>query len=188
MQVNETLPEYILGLFEDSHMQYHMQSNLETEPTLAEMTEVAIRSLSRNEKGFFLFVEGGRIDHGHHDNFVQLSLDETLEMDLAVARATEMLSEDDSLIVVTADHAHVMAFNGYSIRGNDILGPSVSVGTDDVPFMTLSYTNGPGYRRHANGVRPDVTAEESFRKYFFTTPRFSNSYCISVTSSTLLRG
>nr|AFH96950.1 alkaline phosphatase [Spodoptera exigua] len=163
MSLKEDLPEYILGLLHRTHMRYHMQSNPTRDPTLAEMTEIAIRSLSRNEKGFFLFVEGGRIDHGHHDNFAELALDETLEMDKAVARAAELLSEDDSLIVVTADHAHVMAFNGYSRRGHDILGPSRDLDEDGVPYMTLSYTNGPGFRAHVDGKRPNVTAESNYR-------------------------
>ena len=158
-------PDYLLGLFENNHLQYHKQANLTTEPTLAELTEVAIRSLSRNKEGFFLFVEGGRIDHAHHDNLVELALDETLEMDKAVARAAEMLSEDDSLIVVTADHAHVMTFNGYSQRGRDILGPSRDVDENKMPYMTLSYSNGPGFRSHVDKIRPDVTDEENYRKH-----------------------
>ncbi|XP_047032198.1 membrane-bound alkaline phosphatase-like [Helicoverpa zea] len=162
-------PQYLLGLFENNHLQYHLQANSSTEPTLAELTEVAIRSLRRNEKGFFLFVEGGRIDHAHHDNLVELALDETLEMDKAVATATKMLSEDDSLIVVTADHAHVMTINGYSGRGNDILGPSREVGRDGVPYMTLSYANGPGFRPHVNGTRQNVTAEPNYRNLDWKT-------------------
>lgn len=38
------------------------------EPSLAEMTDKAIRILQRNPRGFLLLVEGGRIDHGHHMN------------------------------------------------------------------------------------------------------------------------
>ncbi|XP_014362897.2 membrane-bound alkaline phosphatase [Papilio machaon] len=158
----QNTPEYLLGLFEGSHLQYNLQADAATEPTLSELTEVAIRSLSRNEKGFFLFVEGGRIDHAHHANRPQLALDETLEMSAAVARAAELLSEDDSLIVVTADHAHVMTLNGYSPRGNDILGPSNDRDEAGVPYMTLSYSNGPGFRSHHNGTRPDVTTETNF--------------------------
>ena len=37
------------------------------EPTPEEMTRVAIEKLSRNPNGFYLFVEGGQIDFGHHD-------------------------------------------------------------------------------------------------------------------------
>ncbi|KPJ11777.1 Membrane-bound alkaline phosphatase [Papilio machaon] len=164
MNVAESLPEYLLGLFESDHLPYHLEADSATEPTLAELTEVAIRSLSRNEKGFFLFVEGGRIDHAHHDNLAELALDETLEMSAAVARAAELLSEDDSLIVVTADHAHVMTLNGYSPRGNDILGPSNDRDEAGVPYMTLSYSNGPGFRPHINGTRVDVTTEPNYRR------------------------
>lgn len=164
IEFSERPPDYLLGLFENNHLQYHMQANLTTEPTLAELTDTAIQILRRNEKGFFLFVEGGRIDHAHHDNLPELALDETLEMDAAVSRAVQLLSEDDSLIVVTADHAHVMSFNGYSQRGNDILGPSRDSDSNGVPYMTLSYTNGPGFRPHVNDTRVDVTVEDSYRK------------------------
>ncbi|OWR49944.1 alkaline phosphatase [Danaus plexippus plexippus] len=162
--VSNNLPDYILGLFESSHLQYHMEANEKTEPSLAELTEVAIRALSKNKKGFFLFVEGGRIDHAHHENFVELALDETIELSKAVQRATELLSEEDSLLVVTSDHAHVMAFNGYTHRGGDILGPSDSIGDDNIPYMTLSYTNGPGHRPHDSVNRVDVTGDENYRQ------------------------
>ncbi|XP_026759498.3 membrane-bound alkaline phosphatase-like isoform X2 [Galleria mellonella] len=162
MNLSQSPPDYLLGLFEGDHMQYHLEANNVTEPSLTELTEIAIRSLSRNEKGFFLFVESGRIDHGHHDNYAHLALDETIQLHAAVQRATEMLSEEDSLIVVTSDHSHVMAINGYSPRGNSIIGRSNEVGDDGIPYMTVSYTNGPGARPHDNGARVDVTTEENF--------------------------
>lgn len=166
LEAVENMPEYLLGLFKRTHLEYNMQRDPEIDPTLEELTEVAIKSLNRNEKGFFLFVEGGRIDHAHHDNFVHLALDETIEFSKAVKKATELLPEEDTLIVVTSDHAHVMSFNGYSPRGHDILGPSNDRGSDGVPYMTLSYANGPGgevaNRQHVNGLRPDVTQESNF--------------------------
>ena len=42
----------------------------ECEPSLQEMTETAIKILKKNNKGFFLMVEGGRIDHAHHEGAV----------------------------------------------------------------------------------------------------------------------
>lgn len=164
LSVGDDLPEYLLGLFEGNHMQYHLESDPRTEPTLAELTEIAIRSLSRNDKGFFLFVEGGRIDHAHHDNQVELALDETIELSKAVERAASLVSQNDTLIVVTSDHAHVMTFNGYTHRGGDILGPSDELGDDGVPYMTLSYANGPGHRPHQEKGRIDVTRDEDYRK------------------------
>lgn len=175
MSLMSSPPEYLLGLFEGNHMQYHLQADKEMEPTLTELTEIAIRSLSRNEKGFFLFVESGRIDHAHHDNFVNLALDETIQMDLAIKRATELLGVEDTLIVVTADHAHVMAFNGYTSRGGDILGRSDKLGDDGIPYMTLSYINGPGARTPENNARTDVTKEANYRKFDFVC-YFRNLY------------
>ncbi|XP_061719157.1 membrane-bound alkaline phosphatase-like [Cydia pomonella] len=158
-------PDYLLGLFEASHLRYEAEvreANLD-KPTLAELTEAAIRVLSKNPRGFFLFVEGGRIDHAHHDTRPALALYETLALDEAVARADSLLPLASSLLVLTADHSHVMAFNGYSRRGNDILGASDALGDDSVPYMTLSYTNGPGYRDHVDGKRVDVTHDSNFQ-------------------------
>ena len=56
-------PLLFLGLFERSHMQYEAEREDDAagEPSLAEMVEKAIQMLRKNSKGFFLFVEGGRI-------------------------------------------------------------------------------------------------------------------------------
>ncbi|KAJ2950749.1 hypothetical protein O0L34_g9011 [Tuta absoluta] len=163
LSLRNSPPDYLLGLFESSHMNYNLEADPITEPSLADLTEVAINSLSRNEKGYFLFVESGRIDHAHHENWPLLALDETLEFDAAISKAVEIVG-DDTLIVVTADHAHVMAINGYTKRGTNITGVSDTIADDGIPFMTLSYTNGPGARVHVNGTRPDVTKEADFQR------------------------
>ncbi|XP_073961252.1 membrane-bound alkaline phosphatase-like [Choristoneura fumiferana] len=164
LQAIEDPPEYLLGLFEADHMRFEaaVREDGSDEPTLAEMTEAAIRVLSRNSRGFFLFVEGGRIDHGHHVNMPYLVLDETLALSDAVERVDSLLPAASSLLVLTADHSHAMAFNGYSRRGKDILGPSDDIGDDGVPYMTLSYTNGPGYRQQQSNERVDVTQDSNF--------------------------
>ena len=66
-------------------------------------------------------VPGARIDQAHHDNWAKRALEETVSMDAAVGVAKSMTG-DDTLIVVTADHSHVMTIEGYPKRGNDILG------------------------------------------------------------------
>lgn len=152
--------EYLLGLFENSHCLYNLESNMTTEPTLAEMTEAAIKILSKGKNGFFLFVEGGRIDHGHHDNKAKKALDETVQFAEAVERALNLTSEEDTLIVVTSDHAHTMSISGYSDRGTDIFGVAGS-GADGIPYVTLSYANGPSYSLEENGTRHDVSQDNT---------------------------
>ncbi|XP_060066465.1 alkaline phosphatase-like [Ylistrum balloti] len=149
----------VLGLFAPSHMQYELERDNGPlgEPSLAEMTSKAIKILQKNDKGFFLLVEGGRIDHAHHLNKAKKALHETLALEDAVKEAVTLTDEEDTLIVVTADHSHVFAVGGYPSRGNDILGA-----VDDVPeqylppdrkgFTTITYGNGPGYE---NGSRAD---------------------------------
>lgn len=66
--------------------------------------------------------EGGRIDHGHHEAQAMKALDETVEFSEAIKKAVEMTSRNDTLIVVTSDHAHTMSVAGYPDRGNPILG------------------------------------------------------------------
>lgn len=131
-----------LGLFNESHMNFRLKSNAVTQPTLEEMTRKAIELLQKEPKGFVLFVEGGLIDKGHHGTWARLALDETVEFSKAVAEAASMTSEDDTLIVVTSDHAHTMTMAGYPIRGEDILGTTHQLAQDNMTYTTLSYANG----------------------------------------------
>ena len=67
-------------------------------------------------------MEGGRIDHGLHDNRPRVSLEELLEFEETVESAMKMIDVEETLVIVTADHSHVLTINGYPDRGNDILG------------------------------------------------------------------
>ncbi|XP_053609337.1 membrane-bound alkaline phosphatase-like isoform X2 [Plodia interpunctella] len=158
----EDQPEYLLGLFHEDHMAYHLKSSA-SQPTLEEMTEAAIRMLSKNSKGYFLFVEGGRIDHAHHDSLAHLALDETVEYSKAVKKARLMTNEEDTLIVVSSDHAHTMTVAGYPSRGNDILGlVDTAQGDDRIPYTTISYANGKAASIGADGRRVDVSLHQQF--------------------------
>ena len=126
------------------------------EPSLTEMTAKAIRMLQKNRSGFYLQIEGGRIDHAHHAGNAFRALTEAIEFARAVKKAYEMTDPDDTLIIVTADHSHVFTIAGYPSRGNPILGKVKSVPQRDgdplvedkdllgLPYTTLSYANGPG--------------------------------------------
>ncbi|KAL5290357.1 hypothetical protein ACFFRR_009978 [Megaselia abdita] len=163
--------DYLLGLFNRGHLDYHLDSK-SRQPTLKEMTEAAIKVLQKNNKGYFLFVEGGLIDKAHHVNMAYKALDETLEFSKAVQKAVDLTQENDTLIVVTADHAHVMSMAGYSDRGNPITGIAGQVSNiDKLPYMTLSYANGPSAGQHSNrGLRDDLRNVDNIGEKDFQYP------------------
>jgi len=106
-KVDAKKTEKLLGLFESSHLQYELerQSAKEMDPSLTEMTKKAIGILSKNPKGFFLMVEGGRIDHAGHERNLSKMVADTLAFDEAVKAALDFASQDnDTLVIVTADH------------------------------------------------------------------------------------
>ena len=51
-----------------------------------------------------------------------ISLRETIAMEEAVSKAMELTNEEDTLVIVTADHSHVLTLGGYPSKGNPILG------------------------------------------------------------------
>ncbi|KAM5228692.1 intestinal-type alkaline phosphatase-like [Ctenodactylus gundi] len=151
---------HLMGLFEPNHLDYEIQRDPRRDPSLQEMTEAALRVLSRNPRGFFLFVEGGRIDHGHHENSAYRALTDTVMFDSAIERAGQLTSEQDTLTIVTADHSHVFSFGGYTLRGTSIFGLAPSSARDGKSYTSVLYGNGPGYALDS-GNRPDVTASQS---------------------------
>lgn len=85
-----------------------------------------------------------------------------------------MTDINDTLIVVTADHAHTMSHSGYPERGTNILGIASTSDVDNLPFTILSYANGPGYRPSGRtGKRPNYL-EEEIGKYSFVLLLFFN--------------
>ena len=148
----------MLGLYDfavsQGHMSYNLDRDASKEPSLAQMTVKSLEILSKNTNGFFLMVEGGRIDHALHETNAARALDETIAFDDAIKAAIDKVKTFDptlanTLIVVTADHDHTMAFNGYGKRGDSPLGLSNSFidGTPNkdkngVPYTTLVFGGG----------------------------------------------
>ena len=170
----------ILGLWTDSHTSYEADRP-ETEPSLVDMTRTAIEFLSRNEEGYYLEIEAGRVDHANHaGNFARTAADGMIWTE-AVALVDEMTDDEDTLIIVTADHEHAITFNGYCGRGTPIQGlcyeiaktgekhsDELALADDGKPYSVITYANGSGtVLKQADGsneyagARPDVTAEEA---------------------------
>lgn len=164
----------LLGLFEPGHMQYEHDRPKDPggEPSLSEMTQAAISRLQGTQQPYFLMVEGGRIDHAHHVGNAYRALSEAVSFADAVATAVAMTDPAETLIVVTADHSHVFTMAGYPRRGNPILGlarahdahdqPAIEPlkGDDGLPYTTLAYSNGPGYRPDGRSELSDHTTQD----------------------------
>jgi alkaline phosphatase len=168
----------VLGLFERSHMKY--EADRTGEPSLAEMTEAAINTLSQNDGGFYLSIEAGRVDHANHDGNAHRVLEDGVAFADAISKAMEMTNAEDTLIIVTADHEHAIAFNGYCGRGSNILGlcmkedgagtahsGEANLAADGKPYTVIGYLNGVGSvlveqaDKTFAGTRPDLTEEQA---------------------------
>ncbi|GAA4895835.1 alkaline phosphatase [Ferrimonas pelagia] len=170
--IDPATTERILGLFNESHMQYEADrfNDVAGEPSLTEMTSKAIDILDNNEKGFFLMVESGRIDHAHHAGSAYGALTDTIEFAQAIEAAVANTDPAETLIIVTADHSHVFTIAGYPKRGNPILGKVVPVGStapsmaaDGLPYTTLGYTNGRGFQRLGMETDADAAYGQSIK-------------------------
>ncbi|WP_220759809.1 MULTISPECIES: alkaline phosphatase [unclassified Shewanella] len=163
--------DHLLGLFNSSHMQYEADRLDDTagEPSLTEMTTKSIELLNKNEQGYLLIVESGRIDHAHHAGNAYRAMMDTVELSNAVRAAVENTNPEETLIMVTADHSHVFTIAGYPKRGNPILGlvhgidGNVTIAKDGKPYTTVGYTNGPGA---VVGSRDDLSSVDTQDKEF----------------------
>jgi alkaline phosphatase len=192
----------LLGLFEDSHMEYEHDRPTDAggEPSLAQMTAKAIEVLKRNRRGFFLMVEAGRIDHAHHVGNAYRALTDTIAMSDAVKVAMDMTNGDDTLIVATADHSHTFTIAGYPKRGNPMLGkvvnpgrdaPDYALALDGNPYTTVSYANGLGYRENSpveaaytDGLGAQVGRPVNLSAVDTTNPNFHQQALVPLSSET----
>lgn len=132
----------IMALMTSGDMSYDLDRDPAKEPSLAEMTGKAIDSLAAQKKGFFLMVEGGRIDHALHATNARRALQDTVAFDNAVKLALEKLEVIDpglknTLVVVTADHDHTLQMNGYAARTG-----KTEPGKPGVLGLVNNYTDG----------------------------------------------
>ena len=166
----QPLSGQLMGLFEPSHMQYEADRARDPgkEPSLRDMTALAVKQLSAKKEGYFLLVEAGRIDHAHHFSNAFRALGDTVALSEAVQWAVDNVDLSETLILVTADHSHTMTISGYPRRGNPILGTvemepgKPMLDATGKPYTTLSYANGPGYRKQ----RPDLSDVDTQARNF----------------------
>ena len=100
-------------------MNFDIDRDPAKEPSLTEMTMKALDIVSKNPKGFFMMVEGGRIDQALHPTLARKALQDAKAFDDAIKATIAKVKTFDpemknTLIVVTADHDHTMVMNGYA--------------------------------------------------------------------------
>ncbi len=114
------------------------------ESYLPEATKTGIQRLSKNEKGFFLMVEGSQIDWGGHDNDSDYIIEEMLEFDQAIEQALAFAEKDgNTLVIITADHET----GGYAINGGKLDGSEIKAGfttAHHTAVMVPVFAFGPG--------------------------------------------
>ena len=94
---------HISGQFGSSYMPYEYDgtNNL---PHLSEMAISALKVLNNDPDGYFLMVESGRIDHAAHNNDIIRDIYELIEFENTIKKVDEHSNDEDTLIIVTADH------------------------------------------------------------------------------------
>ena len=97
--------ERVLGVFAESHCAWEARGRPDSEPSLGQMTLAALEILHRRQTGFFLVIEGARIDMAGHDNLLVELVHETVAFDAAVRAAADWArGRPEVTLIVTSDH------------------------------------------------------------------------------------
>ncbi len=117
----------LLGIFANSHLPYALDRQPDdgaNVPSLVEMTEAALEILSKNKNGFFLMIEGGRIDHAEHTNDAASMIADMMEFDESVGAAMSFAKKNGrTAVFITADH--VTGGPSLSARYSDEAGATI---------------------------------------------------------------
>jgi alkaline phosphatase len=181
-----------IALFAQDDLAYDAERDPARQPSLAEMTRKAIALLGQRngkdkDKGFFLMVEGGLIDHALHATRAKRALQETVAFDAALKAAIDEMQKLDpglkhTLIVATADHDHTLLINGYSPRSGPtaagkpgVLGlvrslpdGKVKLDKDGAPYTILGFGTGEhrvqGSRSSQAGLTDAIVSGDDYHQ------------------------
>ena len=148
------------ALYGDREMAYDLDRNPEEQPSIEEMTRTAIEKLSKNENGFFLMVEGSKVDWAAHTNDPVGIATDFLAFDRAVGAALEFARQNgETTIIVTSDHGNSgISIGRESCKGYDKL-------TKDQLFAQLSRfeLTAEGFAKTVNTI-PNSEVQNLFRE------------------------
>jgi len=140
------------ALFAEKDMSYDIDRNADEEPSLAEMTQKAIETLSQADNGFVLMVEGSKIDWAAHANDAAAIISDMLAFDKACGIAFDFAEKDgETLVIVVPDHGN----SGLSIGSSKC--SNYSTLTKDELFGQISKykTSAEGLIKHLKTTAPD---------------------------------
>lgn len=152
----------IWALFGEMDHPYDIDRDDSKVPSLAEMTEKAIERLSKNENGFFLMVEGSKIDWLAHDNDAAGAMTEYLAFDKAVGAAIDFAKKNgETAVIVLPDHGN----SGFSIGRRDMSVKYTKATLTDL-FGAVSKYKHTAYwiEQHLLEIDP-ANIKQEFKKY-----------------------
>lgn len=164
----------LVGIFYDYAMNYVIDKEelniVDVEPTISEMTSVALDVLAKNKHGFFLMVEGAKIDYAAHAADIAGVVAETFAFDEAVGVCYEFAkNRDDTLLIITADH--------------DTMGISLSEPFDYESLKMI--TASPEYmvtqfKKDESGVYTSDSIKEAVQQYTTVVDNLTDSEIKSI--------
>ncbi|MCB9745517.1 MAG: alkaline phosphatase [Alphaproteobacteria bacterium] len=124
----------LFGLFAESHLDYVVDRPEDSaQPTLSEMTAAALERLDADPDGFFLMIEGARIDMASHGNDLRRAVGETLDFDAVVADVAAWAADRPEVtLIVTADH---------ECGGLEVVTPGEAGALSEVDWRWTNHTN-----------------------------------------------
>nr|CDS27300.1 intestinal type alkaline phosphatase 1 [Hymenolepis microstoma] len=143
--------DYALSLISESHLPYELDRP-EGDPGLYEQAMAALKILQKSPNGFFLFIEGARIDQAHHENRAMKSFAEQHVFDKIIKDIYDQVDPKETLLIVTADHSHSFELVGQPSRFRSLFLPDLVKGNetlDEKGMQPVGYMTGPGAKMNA---------------------------------------
>jgi alkaline phosphatase len=177
-------PAKLLGLFHLGNMNVYLDKavfkkdtvlkTFTDQPMLWEMTDKALEILGKSPHGFFLMVEGASIDKQAHVLDWERTVWDAIEMDRAVGVAKRWAAANgyDTLIIVTADHAHGMSITGTYWEGDGKKGREAVRVYADAKFPDYQDTDGDGFPDKVAVTRPLIV-------HWANHPEFYENYKVN---------
>lgn len=166
-EMNKANGNKLYGLFADVALAYEFdrETNRPTEPSLAEMTSKAISILSKDKDGFFLMVEGSKVDWAAHANDPIGIISDVLAFDKAVKEALDFAKKDgNTVVIVASDHGNGGLSIGNRETSNNYDKVPLSAFIDPLKKVKLT---GEGLEAKLNKDRTNIV--EVMKEYYGIT-------------------